>query len=161
METETGTTLKSRLADLERVAADFEKKLQLDKIKIQEVNLEVNRETLLKMDPVDINIMCMEWAAYSLGVQQQLNIATSRFHWAESILSQYMGEHSQDYKGFSYSERCAYCLASDSYAQSVEEFKRKCKLIVDRNMFLTSKIDFLCKMAQNVAYAKRGERNAD
>ena len=159
METETGPTLKERLDDLEKVVIEFEKKLQLDKIKMVEVDLDVDKETISKMTAVDVNMLCMEWAGFALAVQKELNVATSRFNWADSILNQYLAEQSQNYKGFSYNERCAYVVAADSYAQKVEEFKRKCKMIMDRNWGLTNKIEFMIKMAQGVAYAKRGEKN--
>jgi hypothetical protein len=156
---EEGTTLKERLAELERVCEDFEKKLQLNKIKLQEVDLEVSRQNLQAMEPTEINIMCMEWAYYSVGVQHELNIANARLNWAESVLNRYLDERSVDQAGFSFSERRAMVVVYDSYAKRLAEFKEKCKMIVDRNMFITSKIDFLIKMAQNLAYSKRGEKN--
>jgi hypothetical protein len=159
MANEAGSTLRERLSDLERVATDFEKRLQLDKIKIQEVDLEINAETISKMDPIDINIMCMEWCYYSLGIQKEINAINARLSWADSILDRYLCEQSVNYPGYGFNERKSAVLANDSYALKLAEFKDKCKMIVDRNTFLTSKIDFLCKLGQNIAYAKRGEKN--
>lgn len=159
MAEETGPTLKERLSELEKVAIDFESKLQLNKIQLPEVDLEIRRETLLKMEAMDIAGYCFDLAAYSLFVQRELNMVTSRFHWAEGVLKRYLAENSQNYKGYMYQERCDYCLASDSYAQKIDDFKTKCKLIMDRNSFLTSKIDFMIKIAQSVGYMKRGEKN--
>ena len=156
---EEGLTLREQLDEIEQVATDFEAKLKLDKIRLPEIDLEIRRETLLKMDSTDINGYCFDLAAYSLFVQRELNMVTSRFYWAEGVLKRYLAENSQNYKGFTYSERCDYCLAADSYAQKVDDFKSKCKLIMDRNSFLSSKIDFMVKIAQSVAYSKRGEKN--
>jgi len=156
---EIGLTLKERLDELEKVVIDYEKKLHLDKIKINEVDLDVKRETMLKMDSIDINAMCAEWAYYSMATQKELNVSTSRYNWAESILDQYLAENSQNYPGYGYKEKCAAVIAADSFARKVEEFKRRCKMVMDRNAYVTSKIDFMIKMAQSVAYLKKGEKN--
>ncbi len=111
------------------------------------------------MDPIDINIMCMEWAGFSLYTQKELNVAIARSNWVESVLERYLGEQSVNYKGYGFLEKKAAVMSADSYAQKLHDFKQKCKLLVDRNSFINTRLEFLIKMGQNLAYSKRGEKN--
>ena len=163
MDEETQRDLKSRLEEVEKVYALYEKDTLKFSVSIREVDLDIHRETLMSMDYRDIQGLCFDWAQYNLALTKEINKHQSRYNWAHSNLERVLEKEApNDLKGFTFQEKKANVLNGNEYAQKLHKLKEKAKLVIDRLNFIPQKIEFLIKIGTDIAYTKKKyERNDD
>lgn len=152
-------TLRDKLAEVEQLLEEYEEKIFLSKVKVIEPPLEVTREELLSMSLEDIDGLRWSLSQYNLALQKELNKHLSRMHWAEANLNRLLDRDANNYQGFGWAERKAACLNADKYAQKLFQLKTQSEMVINRLSFLPGKIEFLVKIAGDIAYTKRRSRN--
>ena len=149
------TTFAGRIAEIDRFLDEYNQKLHLDKVKVVDCELDLPRDKLFSMSLDQLDGYRWELAQYVLGLQKELNRQTARMHWAEQNLKRYSEKECSNYDGYLWQERLANVLANDSYAAKLDDFRQKCKLIYDETGFLIGRIEFMAKIAGDIAFAKR------
>ncbi len=146
-------TVVQKLKDLEILLEEYEHRINLT-VKPLKVELDITRDVLLKMSPLDINGYRWELSQYSLYLQKELNKQTSRYNWAETNLKRLLEKECDEYPGFKWEERQANAMNANSYAQQLHYLKVKAKAVIDRLSFLPNKIQMMDSVAKDIAFTK-------
>jgi len=159
MEESTPKSLSQQIQEVDKFIEEINGKLCLNKIKLNECDLDVSRNDLLGMSKSELDGLRWDFGKYMLGLQKQINNYTAKMNWAETNLKTFKELHANDddNRGFTWQERCANVLANNEYAKKLEFFRSRSKLLYDQYWGIINRIEFLCKVIDSISYSKRKE----
>jgi hypothetical protein len=157
MEESTGISLAEQVKEIDAFIEQINNKLHLDKIKLNECNLDISRDDLLSMGVSELNGLRWDFGKYMLGLQKQINNYTAKMNWAESNLKRVTEYHAGEQVGYTWQERVANVRVYNEYAQKLDHFRGRSKLLHDQYWGIINRIEFLCKVIDSISYSKRKE----
>lgn len=124
--------------------------------------LELNYDTLLKLDSQTCNVYAYELCKYSLFIQKEENYLKGRLIWAEHNLNIMYGKYGRTYgdKFTPYEERKNMVLTTDEFAIALNSMILDVKLRLSNLHMITNKITSLHKILEGLSYGKKAsEKN--
>lgn len=153
--TEENESIPDKLAQVEAILSDYEKRIGLSKLTAKEPNLSITREEIMAMHPEDIDGLRWEYSCYALYLEKELGKHRGRYLWSNTNLTNYTNSVCDDYPGFKWEERQSKVLSDSIYAQKLDKLRLNSKMVLERLSFITNKIQFLSDLAGSIAYSKR------
>lgn len=153
-----------RMGQLEKFLDQYREKFQLNKISVQEVDIQTTVADINKMAPEDIGQKVMEWKLYAMAMQIRINDASCKLQWVEANLNKYLGIEQKKMShndGFTAKERQWLVLEYDEYAQKLYKLQTDLNIQIKQLEYLPTQVNFLAEVGLKICDNKWRERNGN
>lgn len=120
--------------------------------------LHISDQQIKSMSPEEMDENAVLLANFSVHIQKQININTSRINWAESRLGQIIAKQCSNVKAYSYEERRLIIIHNNEHAIKLNEILEICRSRLDRISFIIQRCEFLSNKLSQSSYTKRNSK---
>lgn len=96
---------------------------------------------------------------YALYIQKEIGRENAHLSYAKNLLDLEVAKYSNNYKGYSYTERCMQAIKENSYLDKLYKVTRWAKARIDRLEWTPKQLIDLSDKLKSLAYAKQKNYN--